>query len=1277
MKRYFLHPVFSFLLALAFMFSAAQPAALAAIPAQEAEPSADDQAIQVALDEALLANQDAVLGYVIFNITIDHINYSQEGDIALVWLAFTDKESNEVVASEPGLAVAQRTGTGWKVTLQSDDEWLDALAGVPETMLSPEMRSFLEPEQASAQAGGPYTGYKLPWEGKKAKWLSGSIGHFLIYHSCSETACRYAYDFADGTMFTLLASKSGTVKYAHWQCSNGDTDCSNYIVLEDKSTSPTTYQLYLHLAQNSIPVELRTVGAKVYQGQFIGNADDTGYSSGHHLHFHVHTYPSSYWGNSVDIIFSDVSVNGGRPRTCYEVEHWPEYGDECMPGNLYTSGNAYDDVPPYGNLLAPADKQAFSDPVMNVQGWASDNDRIGQMQVILKRNGAWENLGPAQTSVPFNLDINLCDAGIPNGPFEIALKISDRAGNLMPGLPGLRRLINNAQCPPAPPVCQPGSNQVALFNSVNYNIGLDNGEVCSIYPIGEFSAATDFLGMPDNDAESILVGSNVQAVLHDLADFSGRLDSFLAADANIVDDLLRRGSPSGLRVAARTAPQAPVITVPGNRLGSAPTSQDSLVLAWQAAEGAIEYRAELRGAHEMDLGCQKGLTWSIGNLPAGDHTLTVWARNTLGTNQASLVFQVIPEDQPVQAAVSAPLVVDFETDDAGWLAGTGSLWHYATLDLGGRNTNLWIYNNGTNYDDPVNRAGDLTSPPIIIPDTNYFLRFSYYADTEYYNLRTNNGDWDQRHVQISVDGGPFEDLYHISDDTMRKWLESPVFDLASYAGHTIQLRFHFDAIDSYYNSYFGWAVDNVRISTDPPPDCLEAIENDSPASAIQLTLNSGIAESICPAGDVDFYSFQAEAGNVITADMDALSQGSALGAQLALYDGDGGSLLALDPLTSPGTVDPRISYLIPRDGTYYLKVKSPDHPGVGGLDFMYVLNLKANLKPQAAWIYPQGIISGQVPFSLQVEATDEDDSVSGVSFYVHSPDWNTGEWVLLGEDANGADGWSWPVNPINLGLTNGFSFAAMVEDEGGAVTTIGKWDLEVDTTTPETQMVPLPAISENTLILLEWQLLSDPADLGHFEMQSSIDGSSWIDLNTAIFATARQLWFWGEPGHTYGFRLRGIDKQGNAETYPASAETTTQVPASCSPDGYEDADDDPAMAPAILAGDIQAHNICGPGDIDWVRFSAEAGKTYLVTAEPSSSHTAGRLAVFGPGNPDDMIAENTADDPEMISGLVFKAEATGDYFIRLQPYDDRQSGTQTELLLQVVEAQQQFFPIVR
>ena len=143
-------------------------------------------------------------------------------------------------------------------------------------------------------------------------------------------------------MFPLIAAKGGTVKSFKWTCPNYGTSCTNFLILEDQSTIPASYQVYYHMAYNTIPSRLRVVGAMVQQGEYVGDVDDTGDSTGHHLHYHVYTTPNTSdwsWGSSVDITFDDVPMNGGRPRTCAEAREYPDLGSQCLPNNLYTSGN--------------------------------------------------------------------------------------------------------------------------------------------------------------------------------------------------------------------------------------------------------------------------------------------------------------------------------------------------------------------------------------------------------------------------------------------------------------------------------------------------------------------------------------------------------------------------------------------------------------------------------------------------------------------------------------------------------------------------------------------------------------------------------------------------------------------------------------------------------------------------------------------------------------------------------------------------------------------------
>ena len=324
---------------------------------------------------------------------------------------------------------------------------------MPKELLTEDLyRRYLIPEQDTSFSASTLRGYKLPWTAGLAKRVSNSIGHVYSVSggltSCPNS-CRYAYDFADGTMFPMLAAKGGTVKAYKTTCSNGDTNCTNYLVLEDQSTIPTSYQLYFHMANNSVPRRLRTIGTRVLQGEYIGDADDTGASTGHHLHFHVYTSPTGTnwsWGYSVDFIFDDVPTNGGYPRTCAEASAYPSLGSQCMPGNKYTSGNTPAN-PPQATITAPKNRQVVSTKTIRVAGTATDDIQIVRIQVMVNYAGTWEALDEIDpVNGAFAKNINLCGTGVPNGPFGLTLRVYDREGSLANGVP-VRQVIWNGPAP--------------------------------------------------------------------------------------------------------------------------------------------------------------------------------------------------------------------------------------------------------------------------------------------------------------------------------------------------------------------------------------------------------------------------------------------------------------------------------------------------------------------------------------------------------------------------------------------------------------------------------------------------------------------------------------------------------------------------------------------------------------------------------------------------------------------------------------------------------------
>ena len=337
--------------------------------------------------------------------------------------------------------------------------------------------------------------------------MTWSIGH----KSCSGSDCKYAFDFADGSMFPIQAAKGGSVFAAQWTCNNGSTKCTNYLILQDNSTTPVSYQLYYHLANGSIPASLRVKGARVNQGQYIGNVDDTGYSTANHLHFMVHTNSYGYWGASVDITFKDVDINydpvtkGGRPRMTYEAS---QYGGQGR--NNYVSGNRPANAPT-GSITAPTPGQVFTSNNLVVSGVGKDDKGITKVQVIANYDNSWHEVGQPATSAKFSIPIDMCAAGkeMPDGPIILAVNLYDVEGNQSYGNVGFRGITKNFPCKSVPvqPTCVPETNQVALFSQPNYT------GACKVFNPGDYGNRASMGSFSGNEAASVLVGSNAQITI--------------------------------------------------------------------------------------------------------------------------------------------------------------------------------------------------------------------------------------------------------------------------------------------------------------------------------------------------------------------------------------------------------------------------------------------------------------------------------------------------------------------------------------------------------------------------------------------------------------------------------------------------------------------------------------------------------------------------------------------------------------------------------------------
>lgn len=142
------------------------------------------------------------------NWVLDDIQFSDDKTQALLWMAEKDPETGDILASEPIiiLAVYESEVSTWALHIQTDLDFGKIIneSKFQDTELA---ERFPATESKATTTGKTYGGYLLPWKKGLTKRLTWSVSHT----SCAPGYCYYAFDFADGTMFDLLAAKGGYV----------------------------------------------------------------------------------------------------------------------------------------------------------------------------------------------------------------------------------------------------------------------------------------------------------------------------------------------------------------------------------------------------------------------------------------------------------------------------------------------------------------------------------------------------------------------------------------------------------------------------------------------------------------------------------------------------------------------------------------------------------------------------------------------------------------------------------------------------------------------------------------------------------------------------------------------------------------------------------------------------------------------------------------------------------------------------------------------------------
>jgi murein DD-endopeptidase MepM/ murein hydrolase activator NlpD len=317
------------------------------------------------------------------------------------------------------------------------------------------------PGAPSAAASGPYL---LPLPSGTHVIVTGGNGG---YHTGWEA---YAWDFAvfgSSAEFPVVAARGGTVigLQAGFKTSQHceDDSCwtlANYVLVDQ---GDKTSALYMHLAEDSVKVSL---GEKVIQGQRLGDADNTGWSTANHLHFQIEATPTQtvidqaragkardgwWFTQSIPATFSDPSVLARNP------DGKPTYPGSFPGGYVSSNGGGgtqpVESTPPPrastrpgGTWIAPADGSSQLGTI-HAQAHAKPSQANDPAIDHVDFTVWWPDLGPmsgkwttacspkAPTSGDqYDCDISPSTLGAPIGQIWLSFDVYDTAGgfNLSP-----------------------------------------------------------------------------------------------------------------------------------------------------------------------------------------------------------------------------------------------------------------------------------------------------------------------------------------------------------------------------------------------------------------------------------------------------------------------------------------------------------------------------------------------------------------------------------------------------------------------------------------------------------------------------------------------------------------------------------------------------------------------------------------------------------------------------------------------------------------------------
>jgi len=167
--------------------------------------------------------------------------------------------------------------------------------------------------------------------------------------------------------------------------------------------------------------------------------------------------------------------------------------------------------------------------------------------------------------------------------------------------------------------------------------------------------------------------------------------------------------------------------------------------------------------------------------------------------------------------------------------------------------------------------------------------------------------------------------------------------------------------------------------------------------------------------------------------------------------------------------------------------------------------------------------------------------IVSVDFWFHGKNWNQNNWVHLGKDTNGSDGWQIPINTENLVEASNYGIVAVATDAAGKKAVDVKFNAVMDRTAPwvNLEMVPSP-VTGNTLNLT-WTGGDNLSGVDYYSLDVNVNDMGLVNIEDRISRNQTSYALPVEEGQLLIIKLTVFDKSGNSQSQRIAAFTNGYV----------------------------------------------------------------------------------------------------------------------------------------